>query len=187
MVSKNSNMSIGRTMMMCDFIIVGSAYFVLGYSLGEIVYGLLVTVLTGYMCDMIINSNRQAVQFTIISRHWESIAHAINVEANRGCTVFNGMGAYSHHEVKMLMVMCRRQESVTIYRIIKSIDDNAFITQTNVSGVYGNGFDKVKVRAARKKRAMAASGATPQQPSVQAEAMAAVSAPAAAQEPTTAL
>lgn len=56
------------------------------------------------------------------------------------------MGWYSKHEVKVLMVMCRKIESVTISRIIKSIDPDAFITQCNVNGVYGKGFDELKVR-----------------------------------------
>ena len=42
--------------------------------------------------------------------------------------------------------MCRKIESVTIFRIIKSIDSDAFITQANVNGVYGKGFDEVKVK-----------------------------------------
>lgn len=151
MVSKVSNVTIGRTMMICDCIIVGSAYFVLSYSLGEIVYGLLVTVVTGYMCDLVINSDRQAVQFTIFSKKWEEIAKAVNEEANRGCTAFDGMGCYSRQEVKMLMVMCRRIEAVSIYRIIKSIDENAFITQSNVNGVYGKGFDQIKVKNKKKR------------------------------------
>lgn len=151
MVSKVSNVTIGRTMMICDCIIVGSAYFVLSYSLGEIVYGLLVTVLTGYMCDLVINSDRQAVQFTIFSKKWEEIAKAINVEANRGCTAFNGVGCYSGQPVKMLLVMCRRIEAVSIYRIIKSIDEDAFITQSNVNGVYGRGFDQIKVKSKKKR------------------------------------
>ncbi len=146
MVSKHSNVTIGRTMMICDFFIVGSAYFVLGYSITEIVYGLLVTLMTSYMCDMIINSNRQAVQFTIFSPKWQEIATAINNDANRGCTVLNGMGWYSKQDVKMLLVMCRKIESVTIYRIVKSIDNEALITQANVNGVYGKGFDSLKVK-----------------------------------------
>lgn len=157
MVNKVSNVTIGRTMMICDCVIVGSAFFVLGYSLGEIVYGLLVTVLTGYMCDLVINSGRQAVQFTIFSNKWEEIAKAVNSEANRGCTAFRGMGCYSRKEVTMLLVMCRKIESVTIYRIIKAIDENAFITQTNVNGVYGRGFDKIKVKNKRKRNLPATS------------------------------
>lgn len=56
------------------------------------------------------------------------------------------MGWYSKQEVKMLLVMCRKIESVTIYRIVKSIDNEALITQANVNGVYGKGFDTLKLK-----------------------------------------
>ena len=188
MVSKFSNVTIGRTMMICDCVIVGSAYFVLGYSIGEIVYGLLVTGLTGYMCDLVINSNRQAVQFTIFSPHWEAIGKAITSEAHRGCTVFNGMGYYSHREVKMLMVMCRKIESVTIYRIIKSIDENAFITQTNVNGVYGNGFDKIKIKKKKASKKKAGKDSSPaDEAGVAIASMATAAGQEAVSEPSTAL
>ena len=59
------------------------------------------------------------------------------------------MGWYSRHEVKMLIVMCRKIEAVTIFRIVKSVDENAFITQANVNGVYGQGFDAVKLKVKR--------------------------------------
>lgn len=150
MVSKKSNVTIGRTMILCDFFIVSSAYFVLHYSLTEIVYGLLVTFSTGYMCDLVINSNRQAVQFTIISKKWEQIATAINQDAHRGCTVVDATGWYSKQPVKMLIVMCRKIESVGIYRIIKTIDQEALVTQGNVNGVYGKGFDIMKVKTDKK-------------------------------------
>lgn len=146
MVSKKSNVTIGRTMMICDFFIVGSAFIVLKYPISEIVLGMLVTVMAGYMCDLVINSNRQAVQFTIFSKQWEEIANAIIKDANRGCTVIDAEGWYSHNTVKMLMVMCRKIEAVTIYRIVKSIDPNALVTQCNVNGVYGQGFDTMKVK-----------------------------------------
>ena len=83
---------------------------------------------------------------SIFSRHWREIATAINNDARRGCTVLTGMGWYSKQEVKVLLVMCRKIESVTIFRIIKSIDNDAFVTQGNVNGVYGRGFDEVKVK-----------------------------------------
>lgn len=152
MVSKKSNVTIGRTMMVCDFFIVSSAYFVLDYPISECVFGMLVTVMVGYMCDLVINSNRQAVQFTIFSKKWEEIADAINNEANRGCTVLDATGWYSKQQVKVLWVMCRKIESVTIYRIIKTIDPDALVTQANVNGIYGQGFDKIKVKMDKKHR-----------------------------------
>lgn len=145
MVSKHSNVSIGRMMIYCDFVIISSSFFIF-HQIDNVVYGLVVTFLASFMADQIINTTRQAVQFTIISSHWEKIADAINNEARRGCTVLDGMGWYSKHTVKVLLVMCRKIESVTIFRIVKSIDKDAFITQANVNGVYGQGFDMVKLK-----------------------------------------
>ena len=143
MASKKTNVSVGRMMLYTDVLIISSS-FLLFHEIEKTVFGFVVLFLTSYVADMVINTNRQAVQFTIFSSKWEEIATAINDEANRGCTVISGMGWYSKHEVKVLLVMCRKIESVTIFRIIKSIDNDAFITQANVNGVYGKGFDKIK-------------------------------------------
>lgn len=145
MVSKRRQVSIGRMMIYCDFLIICSSYFVF-YQIDNVVYGLIVTLLASYMADTVINSNRQSVQFIIISKRWREIADAINTNAHRGCTVLNGTGWYSKDEVKVLLVLCRKYESVNIFRICRSIDYNAFISQANVNGVYGEGFDAVKMK-----------------------------------------
>ena len=142
MVSKLSNVSVGRTMIITDMLIVSSSIFLpfdgpfterMQVRLPLIVYGLVVTYLTSFMTDMLINTN------------------AINSEAHRGVTVMDGMGWYSKHDVKVLLVWCRKIESVTMYRIIKSIDADAFVAQSKANGVYGKGFDTVKVRLKKRK------------------------------------
>lgn len=55
-------------------------------------------------------------------------------------------GLVLQKEVKFLVVMCRKIESVTIFRITKSIDPDAFVTQSLVNGVYGKGFDRLKLK-----------------------------------------
>ena len=156
--SKKSNVSIGRAMMYFDLSVISSSMllkfiFEPGFNFQEgvpaLVYGLITLFVIPFMADMIINTNRMAVQFTIFSTKWQEIATAINNEAQRGCTVLNGMGWYSKKEVKVLLVMCRKIESVTIFRIIKSIDDDAFITQAEVNGVYGRGFDELKLKMSK--------------------------------------
>lgn len=155
MVSKVSNVSIGRTMIFTDMIIVTMSIFLpfegdlqqrIEARVPLIVYGWVITFITAYMTDMVINTNRQATQFIIFSSKWAEIADSINAEAHRGVTVIDGEGWYTKHPVKVLMVWCRKIESVTIFRIVKSIDDNAFITQANVNGVYGKGFDTMKIK-----------------------------------------
>lgn len=153
--SKKSNVSIGRAMMYFDLSVITSSMllkfvffpdFDFEAAVPPLVYGLITLFVIPFMADTMINTNRMAVQFTIFSPKWEDIATAINNEAQRGCTVLNGMGWYSKKDVKVLLVMCRKIESVTIFRIIKSIDKDAFITQAQVNGVYGKGFDELKLK-----------------------------------------
>lgn len=154
MMAKKTNVSVGRTMQYCDFCIISSSLIIFGMDEGieRLVYGFVVLMIVSMMADQVINSNRQAVQFIIFSpRHWEEIATAINNDAHRGCTVLNGMGWYSKQEVKVLLVMCRKIEAVTIHRIIKSIDKDALVTQANVNGVYGLGFDELKLKMPKHK------------------------------------
>lgn len=149
-VTKYSNVSIGRVILMVDLCIISSSYFIF-HRVDTIVYGLIVLIIYTYVADLIINTPRQAVQFTIFSSRWQEIADAVTSQAHRGCTVMDGIGWYSRKEVKVLLVMCRKIEAIGIYRMVKSIDKNAFITQANVNGVYGKGFDELKLRNKKKK------------------------------------
>ena len=159
MVTKLSNVSIGRTMIITDMLIVTLSIFLpfdgdfsqrLEVRVPKIVYGWGITFVIAYVTDMIINSNRQATQFVIFSHKWSEIADRVNKEARRGVTVLDGQGWYSKKDVKILVVWCRKIESVTIFRIVKMIDPEAFITQSNVNGVYGKGFDTMKVKLKKK-------------------------------------
>lgn len=154
-VSKVSNASIGRVIIYVDMFIVTSSIFLpfngtieqrIEARIPTIVYGMMVTFIVSFVTDQIINSNRQATQFFIFSPKWEEIADKVIREAHRGVTVLDGEGWFTKRDVKILMVYCRKIESVTIFRIVKSIDEHAFVTQGAVNGVYGQGFDKVKVK-----------------------------------------
>ena len=149
-VAKYSNVSFGRMMLYCDMCIIGSSYF-LFHGLDKIVYGIVFMIVNSFVADLVINNNRQAVQFMIFSHHWEAIANAIQREAHRGCTLLEGMGWYTKHEVKVLLLLCRKYESAHIFRIVKAIDPDAFVAQTNANAVYGEGFDKMKVRLKKQK------------------------------------
>lgn len=155
MVSKVSNVSFGRTMIFMDMTIVACSIFLpfqgtfaerIAFRVPLIIYGLAATYIIAFFADMVINTNRQATQFIIFSTKWKEIADRINTEAHRGVTVVDGEGWYSKKPVKVLMVWCRKIESVTIFRIVKSMDEHAFITQSNVNGVYGKGFDTMRVK-----------------------------------------
>ena len=88
---------------------------------------------------------RRSVQFFIISDKYLELSAAINTAADRGCTVMDGHGCYSGKDVHMLFVLARQRESQKIFRLIDDIDPTAFVSQSSVIGVYGEGFDRFKV------------------------------------------
>jgi uncharacterized protein YebE (UPF0316 family) len=75
---------------------------------------------------------------------------------NHGVTILDGHGWYTGQEMKVLCILARKNESVNIFRLIKMIDPQAFVSQSAVIGVYGEGFDEMRVRIKEIKKVDAA-------------------------------
>lgn len=142
-INKYKDISIGRALLFCDFLIISSSYFIF-HDPEKIVFGFVEMVVNNFMLDAILNANRQSVQFFIFSPKSEEIAERIMEDLGRGVTFLDAEGGYSRQAMKVIVLLARKSEAVTIFRLIKSIDPNAFISQSNVRGVYGEGFDKIK-------------------------------------------
>lgn len=142
-INKYRDVTLGRVMLICDLIIISSSYLVLK-DWEKVVYGYVTLYICSFVLDQVVNSARQSVQFFIISHKYEEIGREINEHPHRGVTVINATGFYSGKEQKMLFVLAKKRESTVIFRLIKNIDPNAFVSQSAVIGVYGKGFDKIK-------------------------------------------
>ena len=142
-INKYRNVTLGRAILYSDLMIICSSY-ILFHSVEKIIFGLTTLVISTYCVDFVVNGVRQSVQFLIFSREYEKIADRISLEAHRGVTLLDGMGWYSKDPVKVLVVLARKNESVKIFRIVKQIDPQAFVSQSSVIGVYGQGFDIIK-------------------------------------------
>ncbi len=143
-INKYRNISLGRLLLGIDVVIISSSYF-LFHSLEKMVYGYMTMAILAYTVDLVLSGNRQSVQFFIISKKFEGIRDLIIHEADKGMTILNGYGGYSGDETKVLMVIARKNQSSEIFRIVKKIDPDAFISMGNVVGVYGKGFDRIKI------------------------------------------
>lgn len=142
-VTKYRHVSMGRVLLLVDILIVASSFF-LFRSVEKIAIGLIVMAVKYYAVDVMISGMRQSVQFFIFTSKYDEVASHINSEIKRGCTIIDGMGWYSKKSQKIIVVLARKTESTSIFRLVKSIDQNAFVTQSNVVGVYGKGFDSLK-------------------------------------------
>ncbi len=142
-INKYWNISLGRLLLMLDIIIIGSSY-VISHNIETMVVGYLAMFISTNFLDYVINSARQSVQFIIISEHYEEIAQEVNTRLERGVTVLAGEGFYSKEKRQVLLILAKRYESRSIFQLIKRIDPKAFVSMSNVEGVFGEGFDTIK-------------------------------------------
>ena len=67
-------------------------------------------------------------------------------QPHRTSTIIDDKGYYTGHDLKVVIVVTRQREASYVYRMIDEIDPDAFVTQSQVMGVFGKGFDKFKVK-----------------------------------------
>jgi uncharacterized membrane-anchored protein YitT (DUF2179 family) len=142
-INKYRNISPGRIILYCDVIIIGSSYFLV-HSLDKMVYGFVSMAVVSYTLDAYLSGSNASAQIFIFSPKYEEIADFINIESRRGVTVLDGVGWYTQKDVKVLLAVVRKKETSMIFRKVKEIDPDAFISMASVMGVYGQGFDKIK-------------------------------------------
>ncbi len=148
-INKYRNISPGRIILYCDVIIISSSFVVLTHlepaqRVETMVYGFVTMAIQAYTLDTILTGNKQSVQMFIFSRHFDKVADQITTGMHRGVTVIDSTGWYSKENQKVIITTVRKNEASEVYRIIKSIDDQAFISVANVMGVYGKGFEELK-------------------------------------------
>ena len=104
----------------------------------------LVTVMSLYICtkvmEFVIEGLNTKKAMTIISSRPNEVAKAIDQQVGRGLTILNGHGYYTREEKDVLYVVISKTQVSRAKRIIKNIDENAFLVIHDVRDVYGNGF-----------------------------------------------
>lgn len=154
-VNKYRGVSPGRMILWMDVVIILSSLIVPSYtSSGEllpftekittVVYGLILITVNSTVLDLFLQGSKQSVQLFILSRKYEEIADLITCDLHRGVTVLDGQGWYTKQSTHVLMVLTRKTDLNIMLKYIKSIDPDAFLSVSTVTGVYGRGFDQIR-------------------------------------------
>ena len=152
--------SPGRVILIIDIIIIMSSLLFPSYveadgvrtlmdfpeKLATVVYGLIQVTVCGYAIDLYISGSKQSVQVFIFTKKVEEMADAIAFDMKRGGTVIPAKGWYSKEDKQVIMVVTRKTDLNLLLRYVKSIDPEAFLSVSSVMGVYGQGFDTIKVK-----------------------------------------
>lgn len=149
-VSKYKAVTLGSVIMACDVVIISSCYFVF-HDWFRVIYGFVMLFTCSMTLDYCIRRRRQSVQFMIFSRNPDAIADAI-IKTGHGVTKLDGEGWYTHTDRKVLISIIRQRDQAMIQRMIKSIDPYAFVSLSDASEVWGEGFDEMKVSVKKEEK-----------------------------------
>ena len=155
--------SPGRVILIIDVGIILSSLLFPSYTesgdllpftekLAVVVYGLIQVVVSGYAIDLYLSGSKQSVQAFIFTKKATEMADAIAFDMKRGVTVIPAKGWYSKEDKDVLMVVTRKTDLNLLLRYVKSIDPDAFLSVSSVMGVYGQGFDTIKVKTTKENR-----------------------------------
>ncbi|MCM1356566.1 MAG: YitT family protein [Staphylococcus sp.] len=150
-----SNVSMGRVMMIIDVSIVALSFFLpfdgdmearIQARTQTILFGLMTIVLYSVLADKYIAQGKQTIQFIILSEKWKEVAYRITHETGRGATIWDAEGYWTGDAKKLMLVWCRKGDVYSILKIVHEVDPMAYVTTSNVMSVYGNGFDRLKIK-----------------------------------------
>ncbi|GHU95556.1 membrane protein [Bacteroidia bacterium] len=144
MVNKYKHIAPGRVLLICDVLIIGSSIFLPDRTILSILYGAIMVTVATYVIDVIVVGSKQSMQILIFSEQYEPIADRIMQVLNRGVTILPAVGWYTKKTKNVILVVVRKYEAVDVYRIVKEIDNRAFLSTSSVTSVYGEGFDPIK-------------------------------------------
>lgn len=132
------SLPVGTAITLCDGIVIIASAFV--FDAVSALYALIAVIICNTVVDFVLEGPNTAHAFFIISDKSEEIAGRIMAELERGVTAWDGVGMYSKSDKRVLLCAVSRRETVTLRRIVQSVDPQAFLISANAHGTYGEGF-----------------------------------------------
>ena len=144
MVNKFWPVSPGRFFLVTDCVIVLSMLLLPDKTFSDLVYGVIMILISAPVVDAVLIGGRSAVQMMVFSEQYEEIADYIIREMDRGVTAIQAVGWYTKQEKRVLLIVMRQKEVHQVTRTIQELDRKAFISVSPANNVYGEGFEEIK-------------------------------------------
>lgn len=151
-INKFFPVSLGKVYVVLDIVIIASIMLIPGKTVDDMLYGYLAVIVFSMSLDYLMLGSKSSVQLIVFSDHYAEIADYINMKMDRGVTALNAVGWYSQKDKKVLLILVRRSEMNEVTDKIKKVDPRAFVAVSQVSGVYGEGFEEIKTPFRLKKK-----------------------------------
>lgn len=157
-INKYRNITPGKVILTIDVVVIGSSLIIPSFDasgaliplsgrIATAAYGFILIAVNSYVLDLYLAGSKQSVQVFIFSDKYQEVADAIAFDMDRGVSIISAEGWYSKSPKRIVMVVAHKTDLNVLLRYVKSIDPHAFISVASVMGVYGQGFETIKVKA----------------------------------------
>ena len=136
----NKKTGISTTVLINGFDCIILALQVPFSNVEQILYGILVVLITALVMDKMILLGESKIQVLVISPKWNEIQSMLYDQIDRGCTLMNITTGYKKQDMYAVMSVVSRRELVTLTNEILKIDEAAFIITNETHNVRGRGF-----------------------------------------------
>lgn len=136
--NKYLDVSTPYALLFFDFIVVMISLTVI--PLDRVLITLISLYIGTKVIDFVIEGLNPKKAVTIISKEPDRVAKMIDEDIGRGVTILNGRGYFSKQETDVLYAVISKTQLSRTKRMIRKIDQNAFVVVHDVRDVYGNGF-----------------------------------------------
>lgn len=134
-ITKYFKVSIGKSGLICDGIIVFSSALVFGVN--NLLYSIVVLYIISVMSDKVILGISDSKAFYIITDKEKEIKEYILRSLNHGVTVFNAKGGFAKERENVLMCVLPTKDYFKLKEGIRQIDKEAFFVVTDAYEVFG--------------------------------------------------
>ena len=137
-LKKFTSIDVGKALLIVDFLVAGSSFFVFNIQAG--LYSLLGLFAKAFIVDSVIENFNICKYFIVITTKREEISDYIIKNLHHGVTVNTVVGEFTKEEKTMIHTVCKRMEAIKLRNKVKEIDPHSFIIITTSSEIIGRGF-----------------------------------------------
>ena len=134
-VSEKAKVSIGKSMIFTDGVIIVSSLFVFGWQ--KFIYSIINMYIISVMTDKVILGISSSKTFYIITEREDEVKKSILDYLSHGITVLEARGGYTNSKQKVIMCTIPTKEYFKAKEGIHAIDKEAFFIVTDAYEVYG--------------------------------------------------
>ena len=114
-------------------------------STEQVLYGILVVMLTSIVIDKVLIMGQKQTQVMVISSEYERINQAIHQKIDRGSTLIHATSGLEKQEQKVVLSVISNRQLGDLNELILQIDPQAFVIANEVNEVKGRGFTLSKL------------------------------------------